>query len=131
MDIDPQFKQLKQFSSGDALTRGVSQLEGNVAASFKRVATQAVPLLRPTNVKTSDYAAQLDEMVIVDTSSGATVTITMPVTTPDNRGRYVGIVRKSAAGDVILVSQSDIDGAGTSLPLPLSEGLYLFCSQGV
>lgn len=130
MPIQPNFRKQSQFPQGDALKRGVSAFEDEVGKAFSNVATQAFPKLVPTDVKVADYESKLDDLVLVDSSSGATINITLPVATSDNRGRGIGIVRMSSMGAVILISQTDIDGAGTSLPLPLTVGLYTYLSEG-
>lgn len=130
MPIQTNFRKQSQFLPDDGLKRGVSAFEDETSKAFSRVADQAFPKLIPTDVKTSDYAAQLDDLVLVDSSTGGTIKISLPVATPDNRGRGIGIVRLSSAGIIILLSQTDIDGAGTSLIMPLTVGLYMYLSEG-
>lgn len=125
MSIDPKFRTVTSYDTDDQdrLARELSQLEDNIAAAMDRIATTALPKLAPTQLKTSAYAAKLDDLVIASGTFG----VVLPVATNQNNGRVVGIVVKSGA--ITVTSLSKIQNA-TSDALS-AAGLYLYVSTGV
>lgn len=94
-DIDPKLRKLVKYPAPEVAT-----LEGNVSDALDRVATAATPLLAPTNLKTANYIASLDEEVICS----GTFTVQLPVAAPKNAGRRVGVTVQSGTITVIPIT---------------------------
>lgn len=124
------FSQVKQFSP-EQLMRQLSQFDGNVADTFKAIEDILFVKLRPTNRKTTDYAAKLGEMVMVD-STTANVGVTFPVSTPQNAGQVIAVACMSALN---ACNVSCIDGTSTinqSTGVALTGvSLRVFYSSGI
>lgn len=117
MPIDPRFREL-----GDLPDRKTADFQDNVANALSRIATQALPKLAPTNLKTADYTSALDDLVIV----GASMKVILPVAAAQNNGRVVGVVVQN--GTATVTSQSLVQGAATDALSAI--GLYIYVSTG-
>ena len=103
-------RKISQFAeSGPTLARQCSQLEQNVEEEFDALESIVFLKLTPTNIKATDYAANLGEMVIVDTTSG-NVKLTLPVSSFKNGGQAVALVMLSASHNCVV---SAADGSAT------------------
>lgn len=122
MSLQPNFQKQKLY--GKNLPREVAQLEKNISDSFGRIVDQAWAKLAPTNLKTSQYNAGLDELV---TTKGSFV-VSLPIATKDNKGRSIGIIVLSGTVSVLsaasLVQAQAIDSIG-------AINMYLYISDGV
>jgi len=124
VSIDLTFREVGSFEAESPLDRQLTQLEENASRAFASVALQARSKLKPTETKTEAYTAKLGELVV----TSGTLTVTLPVATPQNAGEVVGVLRQSGTVTVMaasgLVQGAATDSLGTS-------GLYRYESTGV
>ncbi len=111
------------------LERQLSQLEQNVDDALRSTVVAFVPVPQPTNTKTAAYVAALDEMVRVNTAAGS-VTIVLPVATPQNAGRGIAVARLSAANTLTVAPVSGTVNGAASLALTAAVRLFFLLSDG-
>src|SRR5262249_59440838 len=102
----------------------VSHIEQNVAGALAGIAQQAGPLPSPTNAKTTDYVAVLDDVVVVKASAK----IRLPVAQASNQGRSVHI--EVQAGTATVIPTTGLVQGTTSDALS-TPGRYEYVSDGV
>lgn len=132
MAIDRNFRTIGSFDTDDEdkLSRQLTALEDNAVAAVTAVALSSMPLFAPTNRKTADYIAGLDELVTVD-SSGGNRAVTLPIAKPANGGHFVAIARTSASNAVTARCASGLINLAATYTVAASVGLTLFLSDGV
>ncbi len=116
----------------EALSRQLGQLEANVAETLASVGQVHAVAPKPTNRKTTTYAAKLGEMVLVDTTAG-NAAVTLPVSSPQNAGQTIVVVMLSASNTC---NVSCVDGSSTINQGPLKAlsgaiGVTVFWSTGI
>lgn len=124
--IDPKFRQINNFQADKPaqLEQNLGRLEDDVDLALKRVAAGTAPLFDPTNLKQSAYLAALDELV----ECAGTFRVTLPVATPANAGRHVGVENKSGTQTVAPVTGL-VNGSATYSCATV--GFFDFVSNGV
>lgn len=121
--INPGFRTVVNGTEKDLL-RQVTSFEGNVADALDQISQQAQPRLVPTNLKTTTYTAQEEDLI----PAQGTFTITLPVANSQNAGRFIGIVVRSGTITVNALSGQVQGGATDTLS---SVGFFLYISDGV
>jgi hypothetical protein len=82
-------------------------------------------LFEVTDVKTANYSAAINEMVLTDATAGP-FTVTLPASSADTKGRLVAVKVLSVANAVTVT-----DGGAFTQVLPLTLGIYFFGSDGL
>jgi hypothetical protein len=118
-------RRISQFQQdGSDQQRQLSQLEGNVTDAIAEVVVNVAFRLRPTSVKTANYQAQLNDLVICDGTFG----VLLPTASKMNAGRAVAVLRKSGTVTVSCAT-SQVQGAASDALA--TTGLRVYISDGV
>ncbi len=119
---------LYEGDSPDALRRQLGTFEQNVGEAIRQLDARALPVFKPTR-RDGTYNVPLGEFSIVDTTAAAGVAY-LPVSTPQNGGRCVALMKTSASFTLTAaVTEGTVSGA-TSEALSTAGKLYLFMSDG-
>lgn len=105
------------MNGGDDIARQAVQFEANVSKSLTNIANQAQPKLAPTNLKTAAYTALLDELVVCN----GTFNLMLPVATPSNQGREIGVIVRAGTVTVITASGLVQGAASDALAGPIKS----------
>ena len=89
------------------------------------IAAGVGPRFDVTDIKTANYSAAINEMVLANPAAGP-FTVTLPASDSTTEGRLVAVKLLSTANAVTVT-----DGGAFTQVLPLILGLYVFGSDGL
>ena len=112
----------------EALKRQLNALEENAGEAVRQLGAAILPVFKPTR-REGTYNVPLGEFSIVDTTAAAGVAY-LPVSTPQNGGRCVALMKTSASFTLTAaVTEGTVSGAASEA-LGTAGKLYLFMSDG-